>query len=39
MWKMDRLERSTRILLTLIDDLESQEIPFRSLITEEIATI
>lgn len=36
-WKLDRLGRNTRQLLDLIDQLESQNIHFRSL-TEGIAT-
>ena len=36
-WKLDRLGRDTRNLLALIDDLESRDIHFRSLI-EGIAT-
>lgn len=36
-WKLDRLGRNTKNLLTLLDDLESQGVHFRSL-TEGITT-
>ncbi|WP_165067695.1 recombinase family protein [Marisediminicola senii] len=36
-WQLDRLGRNTRNLLTLIDDLESRDVHFRS-VTEGIST-